>query len=103
MSEFNTWHDKQEKVIDSRGSSVFAPKWNNDTILWIIDQLNQMVDFVDIQYALVKQYKIVPASASLWIEMSRRVMVDMQNGLTIDQALEKDKERRSLFRRKTAS
>ena len=65
-----------------------------------MEQLHQMVDFVDIQVWLVKNYDISLASAALWIEMARRVMADMQNGLTIDEALERDLERRNEMRRK---
>lgn len=97
MKKFNTWHQDQEKTKNN----TFKPGWNKDIILSIIDDINRMVDFVDIQFKLVKENKISPASASLWIKMSRRIMTDMQNGLNIDESLERDRERRNLMRRKT--
>ena len=92
----NTWAKDQPRTK----KQTFKPKWDNAAIIEIIDQLKQAVDFVDTQIWLVKNYGISLASAALWIEMGRRVMVDMQNGLTLDQALERDKERRNQLRRK---
>lgn len=96
MKDFNTWHDHQQRTP----KHTFAPKWTPETILWIIGKVNEMVDFVDIQYHLVKNEKISMASAALWIEMARRVDGDMKNGLTLEQALERDRERRNLLRKK---
>lgn len=92
----NTWHEDQPKGKKNR----FQPKWDKDTVLWIISQLDGMVDFADIQYQLVKDYEISMASASNWIEMSQRVMKDLRNGLDIEAALDRDRERRNLRRRK---
>lgn len=92
----NTWAKTQPRTR----KQTFQPKWDKDTVFEIMEQLHQMVDFVDIQVWLVKNYDISLASAALWIEMARRVMADMQNGLTIDEALERDLERRNEMRRK---
>ena len=94
MKKFNTWHDKQDRT----DRQTFKPKWTPETIEWIIEALNQMVDFIDIQYNLVKKYKISLASAALWIEMARRVHTDMRNGLDMDEALKLDRERRNQMR-----
>ena len=59
-----------------------------------------MVDFVDIQYQLVKKHEISLSSAALWIEMARRVHTDMLNGLSMTNALARDKERRNQMRKK---
>jgi len=40
------------------------------------------------------------ASAALWIEIARRVHTDMLNGLSMNDALERDKERRNQMRRR---
>lgn len=95
MNDFNTWHDKQPKTISNR----FKPQWTVDTVLWIIKELNQMTNYADLQYQLVKDYNISMASAGLWIEMSRRVMKDMNNGLSLEDAIKRDKERRNQRRR----
>jgi len=95
MNDFNTWHDKQPKTTSNR----FKPKWTVDTVLWIIKELNQMTNYADLQYQLVKDYSISMASAGLWIEMSRRVMKDMNNGLSLEDAIKRDKERRNQRRR----
>ena len=92
----NTWHDKQERVL----SGTFKPKWTPEIILSIIDRVNQMTDFIDLQYQLVKENNIRLGAAALWIEKARRVDTDMKNGLTIDEALERDRERGNLLRRK---
>lgn len=95
MTHINTWHENQQRTE----KKTFAPKWTNETLLWIIEQVKHMNDFIDIQVALVKKYKISLASAELWIEMSRRIMKDMNNGLSLEDALERDKERRNISRR----
>jgi len=92
----NNWHDTQERT----DTHTFKPKWTPEIIKWIIEQLNEMVDFVDIQYQLVKKHEIRLASAALWIEIARRVHIDMRNGLSMDDALELDKERRNQMRRR---
>jgi len=92
----NNWHDKQDRTT----KHTFKPKWTPEIIKWIIAQLNEMVDFVDIQYQLVKKHEISLSSAALWIEMARRVHTDMRNGLSLDDALELDKERRNQMRKK---
>jgi hypothetical protein len=92
------WSKKQP-----RGGSKpyrFSPKWELKTMWWIIDRLNNMVDFIDIQYRLAKDYGVSIKTAANWIEIARRVMVDMRNGLSIENALERDKERRNMLRRK---
>jgi len=92
----NNWHQEQERT----DTHTFRPKWTPETIEWIIAQLGEMVDFVDIQYQLVKKHAISLASAALWIEMARRVHTDTRNGLSMDDALERDQERRNLMRRR---
>ena len=92
----NNWHSEQERT----DTHTFKPKWTPETIEWIISQLIEMVDFVDIQYQLVKKHAISLASAALWIEIARRVHTDMRNGLSMTKALELDKERRNLTRRR---
>ena len=92
----NNWHQEQERT-DTR---TFKPKWTPEIVEGIIGQLNEMVDFVDIQYQLVKKNEICLASAALWIEMARRVHTDMLNGLSVAKALERDKERRNQMRKK---
>ena len=96
MKHNNTWHDKQERVV--RGT--FKPKWTPEIILLIIERINQMTDFMDLQYQLAKENDIKLVSAALWIEKARRVDTDMKNGLSIDEALERDRERGNLLRRK---
>jgi len=97
MKKINTWHDKQERTE----KQTFKPKWTPEIIEWTIGQLNEMVDFVDIQYRLVKNHKISLASAGLWIEMSRRVYTDMRNGLSLEDALKLDRQRRNQMRRRS--
>jgi len=92
----NNWHDKQDRTE----KNTFKPKWTPEIIEWIIGQLNEMVDFVDIQYQLVKKHAISLVSAALWIEMARRVHTDMRNGLIMAKALERDRERRNQMRRR---
>ena len=92
----NNWHSEQERT----DIHTFKPKWTPETIEWIISQLNEMVDFVDIQYQLVKKHAISLASAALWIEMARRVNTDMLNGLSMTKEFERDKERRNQMRRR---
>jgi len=92
----NNWHSEQERT----DTHTFRPKWTPEIIEWIITQLNEMVDFIDIQYQLVKKHAISLASAALWIEIARRVHTDMRNGLSMNDALERDKERRNQMRRR---
>jgi len=92
----NNWHSEQERT----DTHTFRPKWTPEIIEWIIAQLGEMVDFVDIQYQLVKKHEISLSAAALWIEMARRVNTDMLNGLSVANALERDKERRNLMRRR---
>ena len=92
----NNWHSEQERT-DTR---TFKPKWTPEIIEGIISQLNEMVDFVDLQYQLVKKHEICLASSALWIEMARRVHTDMLNGLSMTYALARDKERRNQMRRR---
>lgn len=97
MSQLNnTWAKDQPRTK----RQTFKPKWDKETIIEIIEQIKQMVDFVDIQVWIVKTCDVSLATAGLWIEMARRVMVDMQNGLTYEEAMERDKERRNAMRRK---
>jgi hypothetical protein len=95
----NTWAKDQPRTK----KQTFKPKWDKNTVVEIMEQVSQMVDFVDIQFYLVKQYDISVATAALWIEMARRVMKDVDNGLSLDEALARDKERRNKMRRKTES
>jgi hypothetical protein len=81
----------------------FSPKWDSSTMTFIISELEKMTNFVDIQYQLVKQYGICIDTASNWIEIARRVMIDIKNGFSMDKAIARDKERRNLFRRKLKS
>jgi len=76
----NNWHSEQERT----DTHTFRPKWTPEVIEWIISQLNEMVDFVDIQYQLVKKHAISLSSAALWIEIARRVHTDMRNGLSYE-------------------
>ena len=92
----NNWHDTQERTI----RQTFKPNWTPEIIEWIIVQLGEMVDFVDLQYQLVKKHEISLSSAALWIEMARRVHTDMRNGLSMDEALELDRERRNQMRKR---
>lgn len=92
----NTWAKDQPRA----SKQTFKPAWDKEGILEIIEQLKQAVDFVDIQVWIVKNYGVSLATAALWVEMARRVMVDMQNGLNFSQAMERDRERRNLMRRK---
>jgi len=92
----NNWHQKQERT----DTHTFKPKWTPEIIEWIITQLNEMVDFIDIQYQLVKKHAISLSSAALWIEMARRVHTDMLNGLSMAKALERDQERRNQMRKR---
>ena len=92
----NDWHDKQERT----DTHTFKPKWTPETIEWIIAQLGEMVNFIDIQYQLVKKHEISLSSSALWIEMARRVHTDTRNGLSMANALERDKERRNQMRRR---
>ena len=96
MKHNNTWHDTQERVA----GGTFKPKWTPEIILLIIERVNQMTDFMDLQYQLAKENDIKLVSAALWIEKARRVDTDMKNGLSIDEALERDRERGNLLRRK---
>lgn len=98
MTRNKDWYNQQP-----RGGNKpyrFAPKWKPETILSIIDDVNKMTDFVDIQVRLVKEYGIGLDSAAGWIEIARRVQGDMNNGLTLEKALERDHERRNIMRRK---
>lgn len=95
MTKTNTWYSQQKR----NEKNLFVPKWNKDTIIWITAQLNEMVPFTDIQMQLIKDYGISLVSTYSWISMTRRIMKDVQNGLSLDEALERDRERRNLFRR----
>lgn len=77
----------------------FAPKWTPETILDIIEQITNMTPVSEIQVSIIKEYGVGARSADNWIEIARRVMVDLQNGLTLEQALERDRERRNMLRR----
>ena len=92
----NNWHSEQERT----DTHTFKPKWTPEIIEGIISQLIEMVDFVDIQYQLVKKHAISLASAALWIEIARRVHKDTRNGLSMAKALERDQERRNQMRRR---
>ena len=92
----NNWHSEQERT----DTHTFKPKWTPEIIKWIITQLNEMVDFVDIQYQLVKKHAISLSSAALWIEMARRINTDMLNGLSMAKALDRDQERRNQMRKR---
>ena len=92
----NNWHSEQERTE----KNTFKPKWTPEIIEWIIGQLNEMVDFIDLQYQLVKKHTISLASAALWIEMARRVHTDMRNGLSMAKALERDQELRNQMRKR---
>jgi len=92
----NNWHDKQDRTE----KNTFKPKWTPETIEWIIGQIIEMVDFIDIKYQLVKKHAISLSSAALWIEMARRINTDMLNGLSMAKALERDQERRNQMRKR---
>lgn len=96
MNAFNTWHVNQNRNERNR----FLPKWSVETIHYIWDRLKKMDNFHNIQFDLIKQYSISTATAQSWIEITRRIMKDVQNGLTFDEALERDKQRRTEMRRK---
>src|SRR5690349_8357088 len=101
MTRKNDWYKRQP-----RGGNKpyrFTPKWTTQTVLWIIDRLNDKEDFVDIQVKLIKDYGIGMRSAGNWIEMARRIMTDLNNGVTIGNALARDEERRNMMRRKKAT
>ena len=91
----NDWYKKQ--ATTARGT--FMPKWDRKTIMDIISQLEVMHDVIDIQYGLIKKFGISIYSARLWVEMARRIMTDMHNGLNVNDAFDRDKERRNNFRR----
>jgi hypothetical protein len=95
MANKNDWHKSQKRTTNSR----FKPKWDKQTITWIINQVNLMVDYVHIQVQLMKDYRISARTAGNWIEMARRIMVDTNNGLSMDVAIDRDRERRNQFRR----
>lgn len=95
----NTWHKKQEKNIRGR----FLAKWNKSTIEWITTKIEAGVDELEIKFSLCKAYGISVASASLWVNMTRRIMQDVAQGASLDAAIEADRNRRNEKRRKTAS
>lgn len=97
MTTFNTWHQNQERT----SKNTFKPKWDREAVLYIIEELNRMSDFIDIQYYLVKKYTISLATAAKWIDMSRLIMVDMNNGLSYNQAIDRDRVRRNLKRKQS--
>lgn len=95
----NTWHAQQPKNSIKR----FAPKWDIDTIYFINKKLSLMQDFIDIQYDVAKKYNVTLNTAGKWIEMTRRIMIDVANGLSIEEAVERDRLRRNQMSRKTAN
>ncbi len=99
MTKINNWYSDQPRT----DKKLFKPKWTKDTILSIITDLNETKDYIDIQYKLVKIYGISTRSAENWVDIARRVMTDMNNGLDLDQALKRDQEIRNAKRRKTTS
>lgn len=79
----------------------FAPKWNIQTIMSIIDGLGKNVPLLDMQVGIVKMYDVSLESAGNWIDIARRVEADLNQGFTIGEALERDHDRRNQMRRKT--
>ncbi len=94
MKKANTWYENQDRT----SKKTYQPKWTPATIKSIILDLESMTDLPDLQYKLVKQYDIGLRSAELWVEMTRRIMKDMGNGMTLEQAIETDRVRRNLIR-----
>lgn len=82
---------------------TFAPKWTPKTIIWIINELQKMTSVNDIAISLISEYKISPRTTESWIKIARNVMVDMNNGLSLEKSLSRDLERRNLLRRKNAT
>lgn len=97
MTVKNTWHDKQKR----NEKNLFAPKWDQKTITWMIGEIEQMTDVAEIQLTLIKDYKISLVTAYSWVEMARRIMKDLNNGLSLEDAIERDRVRRDVYRRKT--
>lgn len=86
-----------------RGGSApyrFSPKWRIDTIRWIMAKLSEDIGIADIQYQLVKDYGIGLASALQWVKMSQRIQASINEGLSIESAIERDRVFRNESRRK---
>jgi len=49
----NNWHDTQDRTE----KNTFKPKWTPEIIKWIIEQLNEMVDFVVFSINLSRNMK----------------------------------------------
>lgn len=95
----NNWHKDQTRT----DKKTFQKTWDKETILWITSELEKMTELIDIQVGVVRKYDVVLSTAIRWVEIAHRIMGDMHNGLSYEEAEERDRERRNVLRRsKTA-
>lgn len=92
----NTWYEKQERTA----KATFKPTWTKDGILWIIDRINEMTNYDDLLYQIIKKFNIALFTSRTWVEMAKRIDKDMKNGLTWEEAADRDRQRRNLMRKK---
>ena len=98
--------DLYKRIYKKRSVSpkgTLMPKWDKKTILFIIDQLRTMHDVQDIQYYVMKSSNISLYTAYKWVEMARRIMKNIDNGLSIQDSFDRDKEYRNLINRRRAA
>lgn len=81
-------------------SYLFIPKWTPKTIEWIIGELKKNSDIFYIQSKLSEKYGVGMATTYGWIGIARRVMSDVDSGLSLNQSLKRDRLRRNIMRRK---
>jgi DNA-binding NarL/FixJ family response regulator len=79
----------------------FTAKWSKDTIVQIINDINLGKPSFEIQYYIQKYYGVYMLTAINWIGIAKRVKDHIDSGLSLDQALEKDKQFRNSKNRKT--
>lgn len=87
----NTWHKNQPRTA----KSTFKPKWTPKTIEWMMAEVKKGTEDIDIQYQLIKDYEISHASSKLWLEMAKRTIEWLKQGMTLEEAIDHDRKWRN--------
>ncbi len=96
MHNNNTWYKDQPR---NKGHA-FLPMWSKNTILDIITRLGEGITRSEIEAFLVKEYDIRFDTAWRWIKLAKRIKVNIDSGLSTDDAFKKDQEFRNAKKRK---
>lgn len=96
----NNWYkDQPRKESSSSFRSTFKETWTKEILEWIIESIRENVDALDIKFALVKKHGISLETARNWIKMCERLIVSIDGGMSLDDAMAVDLEYRLAQRR----